>query len=99
MQQVSKRSLIIVSERITRTVPVPGHHTTRQGGRTMKGREEEKRSRRCERSCDGGEKTGAEERCAEVRGQQAAREGGVRGKQKHRWRGDRLRNISNDNCK
>lgn len=40
MQQVPQRSLIVVSERIPWTVPVPGHHTTRQGGRTTKGREE-----------------------------------------------------------
>lgn len=49
LQQVPQRSLIVVSERIPWTVPVPGHHTTRQGGRTTKGRKEarqEKRNRR-----------------------------------------------------
>lgn len=40
LQQVPQRSLIVVSERIPWTVPVPGHHTTRQGGRTTKGRKE-----------------------------------------------------------
>lgn len=39
LQQVPQRSLIVVSERIPWTVPVPGHHTTRQGGRTTKGKE------------------------------------------------------------
>lgn len=37
LQQIPKCSLIVVSERIPWTVPVPGHHTTRQGGRTTKG--------------------------------------------------------------
>ena len=46
LQQVPQRSLIVVSERIPWTVPVPGHHTTRQGGRTTKGRKERWRERR-----------------------------------------------------
>lgn len=37
LQQVPERSLIVVSERIPWTVPVPGHHTTRQGGKDNEG--------------------------------------------------------------
>lgn len=32
LQEIPQCSLIVVSERIPWTIPVPGHHTTRQGG-------------------------------------------------------------------
>lgn len=43
LQQVSQCPIIVVSERVPWTVPVPGHHTTRQGGRTTKGRTSDRR--------------------------------------------------------
>lgn len=101
MQQVPQRSLIVVSERIPWTVPVPGHHTTRQGGRTTKGREEGWKEKRKK----SGRKRSKE---AEVEVNSRARrkkrstegEGRVGGKTtEDRWRGDRLCNISTDNCK
>ena len=54
LQQVPQRSLIVVSDRISWTVPVPGHHTTRQGGRMKKGRKEARQQKRINR----GEKRG-----------------------------------------
>lgn len=76
MQQVPQRSLIVVSERIPWTVPVPGHHTTRQGGRTTKGREEGWKEKRKK----SGRKRSKE---AEVEVNSRAR----RKKKKHRGRG------------
>lgn len=92
LQQVSQCPIIVMSERIAWTVPVPGHHTTKQGGRTTKGRKSDRRRetegrterRRENRPRRGGKREGSEE----------GREGGVRGKRRDRWRGDRLHNTS-----
>lgn len=61
LQQVPQCSLIVVSERIPWTVPVPGHHTTRQGGRMTK-REERKMTGEEEDGVGGEKKEVMEER-------------------------------------
>ena len=60
LQQVSECSLIVVSERIPWTIPVPGHHTTRQGGRTTTGRRRDPAERNHVEMC--GEVQGGEDR-------------------------------------
>lgn len=74
LQQVPECSLIVVSERIPWTVPVPSHHTTRQGGRTTKGRKEGHKG--C--TTDGGEKVMVERKTD--RGKNRRR------RQGHSWR-------------
>lgn len=98
LQQVPQSSLIIVSERIPWTVPVPGHQPPgRGGGQGRVGVEKDKRRDRME-----GEKRKREGRRRGGRGRMSVGEGpeaGIKGKQQEKVGGDRLCNISIINCK